>query len=137
MTQPDGAVEENRVKCFYVGARFGSVRTNVEAAGLRRAAMDWLGWKRVLTPAGYFLLLGVIAVFIHSGLQSDFGLAAYHEARAEERRLTARLEKLRARRTVIANRVRRLSGDYLDLDLLDERARRVLGLMRDDELIVR
>ena len=35
------------------------------------------------------------------------------------------------------NLTRRLSDDYLDLDLLDERARDVLGLVRADELIIR
>lgn len=99
--------------------------------------MDRLGWKQILTPAGYILLIGVIAVFVHSGLQSDHGLAAYHEAGTEERRLQATLDKLRVQRAEIANRVRRLSDDFLDLDLLDERARHVLGLMREDELVVR
>ena len=99
--------------------------------------MDWLGWKRIVTPAGYILLIGVIAVFVHSGLQSDHGLAAYHEAGTEERRLQAELDRLRARKAELANRVKRLSDGYLDLDLLDEQARRVLGLMRADELIVR
>jgi len=34
------------------------------------------------------------------------------------------------------NLTRRLSDSYLDLDLLDERARNVLGLARSDEIIV-
>lgn len=34
------------------------------------------------------------------------------------------------------NLTRRLSDHYLDLDLLDERARHVLGLMRPDEVII-
>jgi len=35
------------------------------------------------------------------------------------------------------NRTRRLSDEYLDLDLLDERARAVLGLVRADDLVIR
>jgi cell division protein FtsB len=35
------------------------------------------------------------------------------------------------------NLTHRLSDDYLDIDLLDERAREVLGLMRPDEVIIR
>ena len=34
------------------------------------------------------------------------------------------------------NKTRRLSDEYLDLDLLDEQARNVLGLIRPDEVIV-
>jgi cell division protein FtsB len=35
------------------------------------------------------------------------------------------------------NLTRRLSDQYLDLDLLDERARNVLGYIRSDEIVVR
>ena len=34
------------------------------------------------------------------------------------------------------NLTHRLSDEYLDLDLLDERAREVLGLIRSDEIII-
>ena len=37
---------------------------------------------------------------------------------------------------MIENLTRRLSDDYLDLDLLDERARDVLGLLRADEIVI-
>ena len=99
--------------------------------------MDRLSWKQVAIPAAYVLLVGLIAVFAHSGLQSEHGLAAYREAGAEERRLTRELETLRTQRAELENRVMRLSDHYLDLDLLDERARVVLGLVRPDEVIVR
>jgi cell division protein FtsB len=35
------------------------------------------------------------------------------------------------------NLTRRMSDEYLDLDLLDERAREMLGLIRADEVILR
>lgn len=35
------------------------------------------------------------------------------------------------------NRTRRLSDSYLDLDLLDEQARSVLGYVRADEIVIR
>jgi cell division protein FtsB len=34
------------------------------------------------------------------------------------------------------NLTHRLSDTYLDLDLLDERARNVLGLVRADEIVI-
>ena len=49
---------------------------------------------------------------------------------AERDNLQAEVERMR-------NLTRRLSDQYLDLELLDERARDVLGLVRADELIVR
>jgi cell division protein FtsB len=99
--------------------------------------MDRSSLKQVAIAASYVLLTGVIAIFAHSGLQGDHGLAAYRAADAEERRLRAELTELRAERAAMANSVLRLSDRYLDLDLLDERARAVLGLVRDDELVVR
>ena len=94
-------------------------------------------WKQIAIPTAYFFLLGVIAVFVHSGFQGSHGLAAYREAGEEERRLNAELARLRAERDVLENRVKRLSARGLDLELLDERARAVLGLIREDELIIR
>ena len=35
------------------------------------------------------------------------------------------------------NLTRRLSDDFLDLDLLDQQARDVLGLLRSDEIVIR
>jgi cell division protein FtsB len=37
----------------------------------------------------------------------------------------------------LQNLTHRLSDDYLDLDLLDERARMVLGYLRADEVTIR
>ena len=99
--------------------------------------MDGLNWKQIALPAAYILLIGVIAVFAHSGLQSEHGLAAFRQAGSEERRLTAELSALEADRARMQNKVLRLSDRYLDLDLLDERARAVLGYARADELIIR
>ena len=91
----------------------------------------------IVTPTAYLGLIALIIVFAHSALQSDNGLAAFREAGSEERRLKAELDVLVARREKMANKVKRLSDAYLDLDLLDERARAVLGLARTDEMIVR
>ncbi len=99
--------------------------------------MDRSGLKQIAIAATYVLLTGVIAIFAHSGLQGDHGLAAYRAAEIEERRLRTELAELRAEREALANKVLRLSDRYLDLDLLDERARAVLGLVREDELVVR
>ncbi len=50
--------------------------------------------------------------------------------KTERDRLIVEVEQLR-------NRTKRLSDDYLDLDLLDERAREVIGLVRSDEIVLR
>ena len=99
--------------------------------------MEVRSWQQVLAPGCYVLLVGVIAIFAHSGLQGDHGLAALNEAQAESQRLETELDALRAERQALANKVDRLSDRYLDLDLLEERARDILGLVREDEIVVR
>lgn len=99
--------------------------------------MERFSFAKVITPIAYLGLIGLIVVFAHSGLQSDNGLAAYREAGSEERRLKTELDALTVKRKRIENKVRRLSRTGLDLDLLEERARAVLGLAREDEIIVR
>jgi cell division protein FtsB len=37
----------------------------------------------------------------------------------------------------LTNLTRRLSDDFLDIDLLDQQARDVLGYMRADEIVIR
>ena len=99
--------------------------------------MDRISWKQFAVPAAYILLVGVIAIFAHSGLQGDHGLAAFRDASVEERRLQTELSSVEAERSAMENKVRQLSDRYLDLDLLDERARAVLGLVRKEEIIIR
>ena len=69
------------------------------------------------------------AYFTFAAVQGDFGLFRRVELQAEADGLTKDLERLE-------NLTRRLSDDYLDLDLLDEQARSMLGMARADEIIV-
>jgi cell division protein FtsB len=94
-------------------------------------------WGQFVTPAIYIVLIAVLAVFGHSGLQGEHGLVALHEAEALERDLTDELAAIRDERRAIKNLVRRLDEHNLDLDLLDERVRAVLGYTRREELVIR
>ena len=51
--------------------------------------------------------------------------------------LRAERDRLAAELALLANKTHRLSDNYLDLDLLDEQARDVLGQVRTDELVIR
>jgi cell division protein FtsB len=94
-------------------------------------------WGQILAPAFYIALVAVLAVFAHSALQGEHGLAALNRARALEAELQTDLAAIRDERRALENKVRRLGTDYLDLELLDERARAVLGYVRRDELVIR
>ncbi|MEL7138354.1 MAG: septum formation initiator family protein [Pseudomonadota bacterium] len=99
--------------------------------------MSRIDWKQVLAPGAYVLLLAIALIFAHSAIEGQRGLRALNEARAGIAALEVELAEAEAERTEIANLVHRLQPDYLDLDLLDERARSVLGMARTDELLIR
>ena len=82
------------------------------------------------------LLMAVLAYFADLAWQGRAGLAEERVLAAREAALTAELAALRQRRARLDARVRALRADPRDLDLLDEVARRNLGYMRPDELVL-
>ncbi len=76
------------------------------------------------------------AYFTLAAVQGDFGLFKRVEIQAEADTLKADLARLEQEILRMENLTQRLSDDYLDLDLLDEQARSILGLARADEIIV-
>jgi cell division protein FtsB len=81
------------------------------------------------------LMLGLYFTF--AAVQGDYGVFKRAEVRAEERALQEELAVLTAEVARMENLTRRLSDTYLDLDLLDEQARDVLGMVRTDEIVLR
>ena len=81
--------------------------------------------------------IALMAYLTFAALQGEHGLFRLFQIEAQEKRLSAELAELRAAREAIANKTERLSSGQLDLDLLDEQARRVLGLGRPDEILIR
>ncbi len=75
--------------------------------------------------------------FTFAAVQGDYGLFRRVEIAAEADALRADLDKLNAEIARMENLTHRLSDDYLDLDLLDQQARSVLGLLRADEIVIR
>lgn len=75
--------------------------------------------------------------FVFGAVQGDYGLFRRIQIEAEADLLRTELTALKAELDGIRNKTRRLSDEYLDLDLLDEQARDVLGLIRADEIIIR
>ncbi len=88
------------------------------------------------TSAGLFVLV-IGGYFTFAALQGDFGVVRRVQITAEKQDLTAERDRLKAEVNKMQNLTERLSDDYLDLDLLDERARNVLGYVRADEIVIR
>lgn len=86
----------------------------------------------------YFALaLTAGTYFTFAAVQGDYGLFRRIQIEAERARLEAELAGLEAELARMENLTRRLSDSFLDLDLLDERAREVLGMIRHDEIVIR
>ncbi|MEL7165087.1 MAG: septum formation initiator family protein [Pseudomonadota bacterium] len=80
---------------------------------------------------------GLCVYFTFAAVQGDFGLFRRAEIEAEAQDLARQLAQVKAQVTRMENLTQRLSDDYLDLDLLDEQARNVLGVLRSDEVVIR
>ena len=85
----------------------------------------------------FFVSFGLCVYFTFAAVQGDFGLFRRAEIDAESKALRAQLDSLTAQVSRMENLTRRLSDDFLDIDLLDQQARDVLGLLRSDEIVIR
>lgn len=90
-----------------------------------------------LGVVAYFALMFSLGVyFMFASVQGDFGLFRRVQIEAEATTLTLERDRLAAEVAGLENKTRRLSDNYLDLDLLDSQARDVLGLIRSDEIVL-
>lgn len=97
--------------------------------------------NRTARPAFGTLIFFAIAFalslyFTFAAVQGDFGLFRRAEIIGESQELRQRLAHVRAEVARMENLTKRMSDAYLDLDLLDEQARKVLGMVRADEIVI-
>ncbi len=93
------------------------------------------------TPVGSLIYLVVMSClgmyFAYASVQGDFGTFRRVQIDAEARVLVSERDRLADEVARLSNKTLRLSDGFLDLDLLDEQARDVLGLVRSDEVVLR
>lgn len=86
----------------------------------------------------YFFSAVLLALyFTFAAVQGEYGVFRRAEIDSEARALAVELAQLQGEVAQMENLTRRLSDTFLDLDLLDERARDVLGMIRSDEIVIR
>ena len=85
----------------------------------------------------YVLAFTLGGYFMFAAVQGDYGIFRRVQISAEQQDLLAERDKLTAELTQIKNLTHRLSDSYLDIDLLDQQARDVLGYVRADEIVIR
>lgn len=83
------------------------------------------------------LALTLASYFTFAAVQGDYGLFRRIQIDAEADGLRLERDRLALQLAVLENKTHRLSDGFLDLDLLDEQARDMLGLLRTDELVIR
>ena len=88
------------------------------------------------SPAIFTACLALAAYFCFSAVQGENGVLRRTVLEAEATALRAKLETLDHKVAHMENKTRRLSDDYLDIDLLDQQARDILGLIRPDEVVI-
>ena len=82
------------------------------------------------------LLLCAVCYLGFSALHGDRGLYALVRETRELKALQQELVSVRTERVRVERRVQNLRSDSLDLDLLDEQMRRMMGVMRPGEIVV-
>jgi cell division protein FtsB len=75
--------------------------------------------------------------FTFASVQGDFGLFRRVQIEAETRALVSERDTLAEEVAALRNKTVRLSDTYLDVELLDQQARDVLGMVRADEIVLR
>ncbi len=78
----------------------------------------------------------VAGYFLYHTVHGERGVFAYAELSEQARDAELKLTDIRLRRRAVETDVRLLRHDSLDLDLLEERARTVLNLVGEDDLLI-
>jgi cell division protein FtsB len=89
--------------------------------------------RQVVGPT---LAVSVFAYFAYHAVEGDRGLLAWVKLTQEVESTEAELAKVTRTRESLAHQTDLLRSDAIDPDMLDERARAVLGVVRKDEVII-
>ncbi|MFL2799568.1 MAG: septum formation initiator family protein [Paracoccaceae bacterium] len=90
-----------------------------------------------LLPFMFFLLCLLLSLyFTLASVQGDFGILKRIQVQKQVYLLKLEHEKLSFQVSKLQNKTRRLSDNFLDFDLLDTQARKVLGFIKPNEIII-
>ena len=87
----------------------------------------------IVAPA---LLLCWAAIFIYSAAAGQSGFGALSALNREVETKAAEVDALRARRIALEKNANQLASKSLDPDLAEERIRKILGYVRDGDVVV-
>jgi|OM-RGC.v1.031171001 Septum formation initiator len=74
--------------------------------------------------------------FVFAALNGQYGVFNQIKFMAEKQALYKELADVKSKTKALEHRVKRLSDGFLDLDLLDQQARKYLAVARPNEIII-
>ena len=80
--------------------------------------------------------ISVIGYFAYHAIEGERGLRSYFALKHQIELARVEWEAARSERRIIEQRVAALRPNSLDLDMLDERARQVLNVVHEDDLVI-
>lgn len=105
--------------------------------GAKHNGQSIMSQRLSISASIFFILIFALGLyFAFAAVQGPSGILRRVQVEAETEELNVKRDRLRAEVSRMQNLTHRLSDEYLDLDLLDERAREVLGVIRPDEIII-
>jgi cell division protein FtsB len=97
----------------------------------RQRRKSWI--RPLIVPA---IALAFSGYFAWHGWHGSFGIEARRQLAVEAARLDGELDRVRNERKLIEHRVTLLRSSSLESDMLDERAREILGFANAKEIAV-
>lgn len=89
-------------------------------------------------PVIFYAIIGTFGAYLtFAAVQGEYGLFRRIQVEADAAQLRVERDRLALELATVENRTRRLSDEFLDLDLLGQQAREVLGYARADEIVLR
>ena len=89
-------------------------------------------------PFIFYAITGIFGAYLtFAAVQGEYGLFRRIQVEADAVQLRIDRDRLASDLATVENRTHRLSDEFLDLDLLDQQARDVLGYVRADEIVLR
>ena len=103
---------------------------------LKEQNLSIVNFKKNFLELGSLVAITLTTVYFSiTALYGEYGLFILFKKQIEEEHLLEYNSKLGMELREWENLTKRISSDYLDLDLLDEQARKILRVARSDEAI--
>lgn len=94
-------------------------------------------WRSILQTVTLHLgAAALIGYFAFQGYNGQYGLLARRSFEQQHAELTQERDKMRAQRMALESKVKLLSPDLIDADMLDEQARALLNLINPKDLVL-